>query len=62
MNAPILSEEGLARASRNRTIFNRALIVIMDEYGMTREDVLNWLDKDDDPAWRPKTEVHPFTD
>lgn len=50
MNSPEeikLTEAGIAKAQRNRTIFNRALSVLMKEYSMSREDVLHWLDDDE---------------
>lgn len=59
---PILNEAGIAKAQRNKTIFNRAILLVMRENSMTREDVLHWLDRDDDPAWQPEAEKHPFTD
>lgn len=51
MQPPVLTEAGVLKAQRNRTIFNRAIAVIQKEFQMTREDALNWLSKDDDPAW-----------
>ncbi len=58
----LLNEAGLAKAQRNKTIFNRALILIMREHGITREDALKWLDDDTAREWQPESEKHEFTD
>ena len=50
-NPPVLTEAGIAKASRNRKIFNRAMALLMKDYEMTREDLVNWLDDDKDQAW-----------
>lgn len=43
---PELNEAGIEKAQRNRTIFYRALGIIENEYGMSRADVLSWLQDD----------------
>lgn len=42
----VLTAEGLAKASKNRTIFIRAVQLLQKEYGMSYEDVVKWLSDD----------------
>ena len=54
----VLNQAGIEKAQRNRKIFQRALVVIQKELGMTREDALRWLDDDSDPAWGISAQEH----
>lgn len=56
---PTLTEEGIAKASRNHKIFNRAIYLIMNEWGHTREETLEWLDDDTNDTWVAHNEANP---
>lgn len=56
---PVLSEEGIQKASRNRKIFNRAIFLVMQEHGKTRNEVLEWLDDDQNDCWVAHNEANP---
>lgn len=56
---PVLTAEGIEKASRNRKIFNRAIYLIMQDRGYDREQVLAWLDNDEDETWVEYNEANP---
>lgn len=56
---PVLTQDGIAKASRNRKIFNRALHLIEKEFGYTREEALAWLDDDANDTWIEYNEANP---
>lgn len=55
----VLTTEGIEKASRNRKIFNRAIYLIMRDLGYDREQVLAWLDNDEDETWVEYNEANP---